>query len=447
MNTGSKGNGALLGFISVICLLCYAWIAYLLPRTSFGILIVLITVLFVLYALLTAPEFAQANFSKLLGLAILSRLIFLFAVPSLSDDYFRFVWDGVLDSYGINPYLFVPASFNQMNGGPLPGFMLELKANMNSLPYFSPYPPVLQAMFLVSVKLGGFHLAANIIVLRIMGLLAEVGIIFIAVKLMDHFKLPRNRVLLYALNPLVIIELTGNLHGEVVMIFLLLLSLFFLVTERSFLSAIVLGLAIATKLLPLIFLPAIFSFIGIRRGIRYSLIVALTVTASFLPFVNAVFVQHIAESVGYYFQKFEFNASIYYVLRWIGYTISGYNLIYFIGKLLPVIVFVLIMRMAFLKKITTSAMLFEKLLFTLLIYYLFSLIVHPWYITVLATLSIFTVYRFALVWSALVMLSYSTYLQIPYHEIWWVTAIEYMILAGVLYLEIRKRKGLVFFKD
>jgi len=52
-----------------------------------------------------------------------------------------------------------------------------------------------------------------------------------------------------------------------------------------------------------------------------------------------------------------------------------------------------------------------------------------------------------LVWSALVMLSYSTYLQIPYHEIWWVTAIEYMILAGVLYLEIRKRKGLVFFKD
>lgn len=435
MITGAKKNIGLFVFISMICLLCNALIAYQVPRTSFGILLTLTTVLFVLYLVITATDFATDHFGWLLGLAFVSRLMFLFAVPSLSDDYFRFVWDGVLTSRGINPYLYVPASLNQMHDAVLPVFMTELKSNMNSLPYFSPYPPVLQAMFLVSVKLGGFHLMANVIVLRMMGLLAEAGTILIAVKLLDHFKLPRQRVLLYALNPLVIIELTGNLHGEVFMIFLLLLSLFLLVTGRYYLSAIALGLAVAAKLLPLIFLPAIISFIGIRKGLWYSLIAALTVTISFLPFVNAVSVQHIAESVGYYFQKFEFNASIYYVLRWIGYTISGYNLIFFIGKVLPVIAFVLIVRMAFLKRITTTAMLFEKLLFTLLIYYLFSLIVHPWYITVLVAVSVFTAQRFALAWSALVLLTYSTYLQIPYHEIWWVTAVEYLVLGGVLYWE------------
>ncbi|MBC7887588.1 MAG: hypothetical protein H7Z13_06845 [Ferruginibacter sp.] len=422
--------------IALMAMLCYSVIAYVIPRTSFAIFIVMVTVLFVLFMLMTAKDFSQDHFKELLLLAFLSRLIFLFAFPSLSDDYFRFIWDGVLTNNGINPYLGVPGSINIVNGRVLPEFLLELKANMNSLPYFSPYPPVLQFVFFVSVKSVGYHLLNDLVIFRILALLAEAGTVYITIKMLDHFKLPRQRVLLYALNPLVVIELSGNLHGEVFMIFFLALSFYLLIKQQYLLSAVFLGLAVSTKLLPLIFIPAVISFIGTRKGIVFSLITLITLTVSFIPFMDAAFLQHILESLGYYFQKFEFNASIYYLLRWIGYDITGFNLIYIIGMILPVVAFVFILRIAWYKKIQTPAMLFERLLFTLLVYYLFSLIVHPWYITLLVALSVFTVRRFAFAWSALVMLTYSTYLQTPYHEILWVTALEYIVLGVIVFVEI-----------
>jgi uncharacterized membrane protein len=65
-------------------------------------------------------------------------------------------------------------------------------------------------------------------------------------------------VFIYALNPLVIIELTGNLHFEAVMIFFTLLSVWLLVTNKWILASLALTLAISAKLLPIIFLPLLF---------------------------------------------------------------------------------------------------------------------------------------------------------------------------------------------
>ncbi|MCW3091546.1 MAG: hypothetical protein JWP81_2615 [Ferruginibacter sp.] len=438
MSEPLKKDYRLLSFISAMVMVCYGMIAWWIPRTNFCFLIVSLTVLFVLYMLMTARDFAKDYYKELLLLALLSRCVFLFSIPSLSDDYFRFMWDGILTGNGINPYMHVPASVNSINGNALPAFMMKLKEGMNSLPYYSPYPPLLQLVFYIAVKIGGYHLVADIVVFKILILLAEAGSFFILKKLLEQFHLPVEKVLLYALNPLVIIELTGNLHGEVFMIFFMLLSFYLLVTNRTVSSAIFLALAVSTKLLPLIFLPAILSFIGIKKGLLYTVIVLATVMASFLPFANALFIPHMLESVGYYYQKFEFNASIYYLLRWMGYDLTGFNLIYITGKLLPLIAFVLIMWLAFYKKIKTKEVFFERILFTLLTYYLLSLIVHPWYITLLVAVSVCTTYRFAFVWSALIMLTYSTYLQTPYHEILWVVFLEYLVLGLVIYAEIRK---------
>ncbi|MEP7108571.1 MAG: hypothetical protein ABI760_11325 [Ferruginibacter sp.] len=443
MKGQGKKNYGLLILIALPAIFCYSVIAYIIPRTNFEVLMVLTSMLFVLYMLMTAKHFREDHFKELLLFAFLSRLIFLFAVPSLSDDHFRFIWDGILTNFGISPYLDSPGQVNLIHGNLLPGFMITLKANMNSLPYFSPYPPVLQFFFFVSVKLGGLHLLADIISLRLLAMLAEAGTVFILIKMLDHLKLSRQRVLLYALNPLVIMELTGNLHGEVFMIFFLVLSIFLLITQRYFLSAVIFGLAVSSKLAPLIFMPAIVSYRGARKGIVYCLISMLVLSVTFLPFINEPFLQHIGESVGYYFQKFEFNASVYYILRWIGYDVTGFNLIYIFGKILPLFALIFITGIAFCKRIQTFEILIERLLFTLLVYYLFSLVIHPWYITVLVAISVFSVYRFALAWSALVMLTYSTYIKTPYHEILWITALEYIVLGVIVYIEIRSRKRII----
>ena len=435
MRLDEKRNKGILVLILIVSTVCYYLIAYNITRTLFPVFITLITVLFVLYLLVTSVDLAKQYYKQLLLFSLFIRLVFLFAIPTLSDDYFRFIWDGVLTTNGINSSLYKPIDIVQINGNELSSFLIGLKANMNSVNFYSPYPPVLQFIFYVVVKLSGYHLTTNIITLRLLVIIAEVATVWIGIKMLDQFKIDRHKILLYTLNPLVIIELTGNLHGEAFLIFFLLSSLYLLIKRYFFASALFLGLAVSTKLLPLIFIPVIVSFIGIKKGLVYCFIVLLIVTISFIPFFNVQLIVHFAESIGYYFQKFEFNGSLYYLLRWIGYSIAGFNLIYFIGKVLPVLSFVIIMIIAFYKKPISNEVFFERLLISLLVYYLCSLTVHPWYITLLVILSIFTVSRFAMVWSALIMLSYSAYTQYPYHEILWVTAVEYLCLSVVLYKE------------
>ena len=435
MRLDDRKNNSLLVLILIVSTVCYYMIAYNITRTLFPVFITLITVLFVLYLLVTSVDLAKQYYKQLLLFSLFIRLVFLFAIPTLSDDYFRFIWDGVLTSNGINSYLYKPIDIVQINGKVLSSFLMGLKANMNSINYYSPYPPVLQFIFYVVVKLSGYKILTNIITLRLLVIIAEIGTVWIGIKMLDLFNFDRQKILLYTLNPLVIIELTGNLHGEAFLIIFLLSSLYLLIKRYFFASALFLGLAVSTKLLPLIFIPVIVSFIGLKKGLVYCLIVLLIVTVSFIPFFNYNFIIHFGESIGYYFQKFEFNGSLYYLLRWIGYSLAGFNLIYFIGKVLPVLCFVIITIIAFYKKPISIEVFFERLLITMLVYYLFSLTVHPWYITLLVVLSIFTVSRFAMVWSALIMLSYSTYIQYPYHEILWVTTVEYLGLSVVLYKE------------
>ncbi len=91
--------------------------------------------------------------------------------------------------------------------------------------------------------------------LRTVVLLVELGSMILIWKLLKAWNLHSRNLMLYALNPLVIVEFAGNLHGEVFMVFFLLLSLWLLAIKRNWLSAGAFGLSAATKLLPLMFLP------------------------------------------------------------------------------------------------------------------------------------------------------------------------------------------------
>ena len=183
------------------------------------------------------------------------------------------------------------------------------------------------------------------------------------------------------------------------MIFFMSLAFLFLVSEQLLWSAVFVGLAISTKLLPLIFMPAMVSFLGIKKGAVYGMLVLLVVGISFLPFADQSFVDHMGTSIGLYFHKFEFNASIYYLLLWVGYDVTGVNIIFVLGKIMPLFAFAAILMIAFKQHILTVEVLVKRILLTLVAYYLFSLVVHPWYVTVLVFLTVFNGYRFSLIWS------------------------------------------------
>ena len=76
------------------------------------------------------------------------------------------------------------------------------------------------------------------------------------------------------------------------------------------------------------------------------------------------------------------------------------------------------------------------MLLLLTFYYFLATTIHPWYITTIVLLSVFTKYKFPLVWSFMVILSYSAYGNEAYKENFWLIAMEYLIVFGVFVWEV-----------
>ncbi|MBQ0739970.1 mannosyltransferase, partial [Aquimarina celericrescens] len=69
-------------------------------------------------------------------------------------------------------------------------------------------------------------------------------------------------------------------------------------------------------------------------------------------------------------------------------------------------------------------------------YYFLSTTVHPWYIAVPLSLCIFTNYKFPVAWSFVIIFSYTAYMSLGFKENLWMVGIEYLIVFGVIILEI-----------
>jgi alpha-1,6-mannosyltransferase len=63
--------------------------------------------------------------------------------------------------------------------------------------------------------------------------------------------------------------------------------------------------------------------------------------------------------------------------------------------------------------------------------------VHPWYVINLILLSVFTKYKFPIVWSFFIILSYFAYSQIPFQENYGFLFIEYFAVFAIFILEIK----------
>ena len=119
------------------------------------------------------------------------------------------------------------------------------------------YPPLNQFFFFIATFLSPQSIFGSIIILRIFIILADVGTIILGKKILKKLNLPESNIILFALNPFVIIELTGNLHFEGVTIFLLILAIYYLLHEKFFKSAVWMALSISVKLIPVIFIPTV----------------------------------------------------------------------------------------------------------------------------------------------------------------------------------------------
>ncbi|MFC5269820.1 hypothetical protein [Adhaeribacter terreus] len=423
----------------LVSALAYLALGYTVPRENFLVLTGLFGLLFGIYFYTLRSEISLKTG---LTFAFLFRLLLLFSVPALSDDYFRFLWDGRLIAAGENPFLHLPDFYAAGSFRQIPGLDEILFNGLNSPHYFSVYPPVCQFIFALPTIIDPGNNLLGIMLMRGFILLAEAGSVWLLLKLLKTVELEAKKVLWYALNPLVIMELTGNLHFEALMIFFSLLAFYFYDQKRYHFSAISLALAVCSKLLPLIILPFLFKRLGLKQWIIFCAITGFTCVLLFLPFVNSELIAHFSNSLNLYFQKFEFNASVYYLLREIGWYFYGYNQIANLGPLLSFITFCTVIGLAFRENKPVFTELPKLFLLALTVHFLLATIVHPWYITTLVALSVLANSRYAIVWSALAILSYSAYQTKAYTENPWLLMFEYGGLFTAILLEKRYAFGL-----
>src|SRR5690606_2464282 len=92
--------------MALISLVLYISFAYGLERADFIKLITLYGALF--YACYKLIQITKWDLKLLVAISIIFRIVFLIAIPHLSQDFYRFIWDGSLLANGLNPYLYTP---------------------------------------------------------------------------------------------------------------------------------------------------------------------------------------------------------------------------------------------------------------------------------------------------------------------------------------------------
>lgn len=422
--------------MAVLSAILYFYFAHSLERAEFLKLIGLYGALFLLCFKII--QFEKWNTRLLLGMGILFRLIFWTAAPNLSQDFYRFIWDGQLIAHGYNPFLHIPSQASAELLEMIP-HAEELVVGMGDLSArnFSNYPPVNQFAFSLSAWLGGSSIAAQILVLRGILIAADIGIFYFGRKLLTLINVSPHMIFWYFLNPLVIIELTGNLHFEGFMLLFFVMGLHFIFSEKVTPGAIFYGLSIGVKLIPLMFLPLFLKHYKLRRALHFYVVVGLVLIVCLLPFYSTDMVHNFGDTLSLWFSNFEFNAGIYNAVKQLGLQLGEkpWEMVKSYGKLVPIIVLVVVFFATLLRNNKEPRILMASMLLVLTAYYLLSATVHPWYIVFLVLLCLGTEYRYPLFWSALIMLSYSAYRYDPTEEQLVLILLEYLVVIAVMIYE------------
>jgi len=211
--------------------------------------------------------------------AIAMRLLTVTTPPLLSTDLYRYVWDGRVQAAGVNPYLHLPADpalavLRDTGAGPD-----AIYPNINRAD-FAPtiYPPAAQAIFAAVGLTWPTIWGVKAAMLAFDALAAATALL-----LLRAARLPLERVLIYAWNPLTVWEFAGGGHIDAAALALSALALLAAARCRPGWAGAALALAILCKLLPAALFPAIWR----RWDLRMPLICAAVIAAGYAYYAGA----------------------------------------------------------------------------------------------------------------------------------------------------------------
>ncbi|WP_109020635.1 hypothetical protein [Leptospira kobayashii] len=311
------------------------------------------------------PDFTT---KQLLYLGILFRIVTIGAIPSLSDDFYRFLWDGYLVSHSVNPFVFSPHEFLEQ-GGSVTEEALFLYRNMNSQAYYSVYPPLLQILFYLPWFFG-LSFFAKISLLQFILLCFEAANLFMIGEDKEKSK---KEFWIYAGNPLVVIESVSQIHPEPILVFLILLS-YRLFEARKFGGFhFVFSLFLQVKLSLLFLIPGSFFLLSKKQKIFF----VFAICSSFTILLFSLFSKlgnQASSGIGLFFHSFRFHSLFEFLIYFALSPFADYT--YLSGTIALVTGGLIYLFYLYYKKRNLKEAIFVGFLLMIS----FSPVIHPWYV-------------------------------------------------------------------
>jgi hypothetical protein len=241
---------------------------------------------------------AKPSLAWILGVALLARLLLIPTAPTLSEDAYRYVWDGSLVRDGINPFVHAPSD---------PALMErrnELFARLNHADVPTIYPPAAQLFFGVVASVRATPAALKAAYLPI-----EIAAWIALLALLRRRGLASERILLFAWNPLVLVESYGSGHVDLLAAAALIAALALLEAGRRVPAGVAWAIAALSKYTPLLLGP---TFVR-RRAWAVLLTAMLSMALLTLPFLGAG--PALFHGLEAYAAHWEFNGPLFPLLR------------------------------------------------------------------------------------------------------------------------------------
>ena len=236
--------------------------------------------------------------------ALVVRGVLLLSPATLSDDIYRYLWEGWVVWQGGNPYLVPPGS--QVWAGQLEPSWDAIRMLVNHPDVSAAYPPLTLVGFASVVGLGG----GAFVVKLLMGA-ADAAIAWVVADILQGRRRPLTGAWLLAIHPLCVVESAGSGHFDSLALLLLVVGI--RAWDRGDVGAGWVALGGMIKLLPFLILPATLSA-GLKArprmpGVWLGLAVGIVLGLSLLPFRGGGWAS--LEGLKTYGTVWAFNGSIY----------------------------------------------------------------------------------------------------------------------------------------
>ncbi len=284
--------------------------------------------------------------------AFLFRLAVLWCEPSLSEDFYRYRWDGRVQAAGHGPYDFPPRAPE------LQSLRDEYYDRINHKEFRTPYSAVAETLFHLFARIS-----TNVVLFKSFLAIFDVLLLEILRRLLLKENKGAGWLLIYAWHPLPVIEFAGSGHMDIIGISLLFLSYLLLSHRQSALSGIMFAAAVLTKYLPALTFPFL-----IKEG-KWKFLIAGGIAGFLLLLAYYSPDWKMFSGVLSYYKKWRFNDSLFgFLYVWLG----GAEPARIAGMVFTLLAagFCLAARFSFYR--------FAFVVFGTVI--LFSPVVHPWYL-------------------------------------------------------------------